>query len=160
MTISVQPVQEAQIAGLLRLLRSKAAFDGAEQSLRATEENLANELFAPNPRVLAIVATVNGEVAGMATYFQTFSSFLVKPGLWLDDLFVYEQFRNQGIGRELIRWLCREAAANGGARIDWIVASENASGKGFYKRMGATIFEGVRLARIEEASIREHANDA
>lgn len=159
MTIAVQPVQPEHIPELLRLLRAKARFDGAEQGLLATEESMASELFGPNPKAQAIVATVGGKVAGMATYFQTFSSFLVKPGLWLDDLFVDEPFRGQGLGRELLRSLCKQAAASGVARIDWIVSTENEGGKDFYRRMGATIFEGVRLARIEEASIHEYAND-
>jgi len=154
MTILVHSVAAEHIPDLLRLLRAKAAFDGAEESLLATEETLADELFRVNPIARAIVATSGDKVVGMATYFQTFSSFLVKPGLWLDDLFVDEPYRQQGVGRQLMNWLCSEAAAGGCARIDWIVAADNDNGQHFYKRMGATIFENVRLARIEETTLR------
>jgi GNAT superfamily N-acetyltransferase len=155
--VIVRPVEAADIPDLLRLLRAKAAFDGAADALRATEDKLAHELLAPNAAARAIVAVADGRVVGMATYFQTFSSFLLKPGLWLDDLFVDEAYRQQGVGRHLMIWLCREAESRGCVRIDWIVAANNENGRGFYERMGATIFEGVRLARIDEHSIRAHA---
>ncbi|MEY4564960.1 MAG: hypothetical protein RLZZ618_4237 [Pseudomonadota bacterium] len=158
MSILVHSVAAEHIPDLLRLLRAKAAFDGADASLLATEESLADELLRVNPIARAIVATAGDKVVGMATYFQTFSSFLVKPGLWLDDLFVEEAYRMQGVGRQLLSWLCREAAAKGCARIDWIVAADNDNGQDFYNRMGATIFENVRLARMDEAVIHAHSS--
>ncbi len=157
MPISVRPVQIDDIPELLRLLRAKAAFDGVEHTLKANEENLARDLLSPDATTRAIVATKDGEIIGMATYFQTFSSFLMKPGLWLDDLYVEEHHRRRGVGTRLLTWLCREAASSGCARIDWIVAANNDNGLGFYQRMGATVFESVRLARIEEGIIQQHA---
>ena len=154
------PVQTPHIPDLLRLLRAKAAFDGAENTLQATEENLAQELFASHANVRAIVATVDHQVVGMATYFQTFSSFLMKPGLWLDDLYVDSEYRKHGVGKQLITWLCKEAASHGCARIDWIVEASNDNARGFYERMGATIFENLRLARIDHATIVARAGDA
>ena len=156
----VRPVGPTDIPHLLRLLRAKAVFDGVEYSLQATEQNLAEELLAPKATASAIVAVVDNQVVGMATYFQTFSSFLMKPGIWLDDLFVEDTHRNHGIGRQLITWLCKEAAASGCARIDWIVAANNGNGRGFYERMGATIIESVRLARIDRNAILANASDA
>ena len=156
----VRPIESADISHLLRLLRAKAVFDGVEHTLQATEQNLTEELLAPNASARAIVAVVNNQVVGMATYFQTFSSFLMKPGIWLDDLFIEETHRKHGIGRQLIAWLCKEAKANGCARIDWIVAANNDNGRGFYERMGATVFESVRLARIDQNAILAHTSDA
>lgn len=152
-SIRIHPVEASDIPELLRLLRAKAAFDGAEQSFMATEENLANELFSGSGVASAIVATERQKVVGLATYFQTYSSFLMKPGLWLDDLFVEEACRKRGVGRQLLLWLCREAATSGYARIDWIVAVDNDNGREFYKKMGAIILESARLARFDEQTI-------
>lgn len=157
MTVIVRTAAPGDVSSLLRLLRAKAQFDGVPHSLQATEENLRAELFRSGPAAHAIVATREDQVVGMATYFQTFSSFLMKPGLWLDDLYVDEPYRKCGVGRELLLWLCREAAASGCARIEWIVAALNTNGRGFYERMGAEVFETVRLARLDEAAIRAHA---
>lgn len=85
---------------------------------------------------------------------------MMRPGLWLDDLFIEEKYRKHGLGRRLISWLCREAAHDGCARIDWIVANENDNGKGFYERMGATIHENVRLVRLEGEALRCQARNA
>ncbi len=157
MQIVVRPVAPEDIPELLRLLRAKAEFDGVPHLLRATPENLRDALFSAHPTAHAIVAVVDGAVVGMATYFQTYSSFLMKPGLWLDDLYVDEPHRNAGVGRALLTDLCQTAANNDCARIDWIVAADNDDGRRFYRSMGAEIFETVRLARIHEATIRAHA---
>ncbi|NZA26831.1 GNAT family N-acetyltransferase [Luteimonas sp. SJ-92] len=101
MTVVVRAVTPEDVSSLLRLLRAKAQSDGVPQQLHATEDNLRTELFRSGATARAIVATIEEEVAGMATYFQTFSSFLMKPGLWLDDLYVDEARRKCGIGREL-----------------------------------------------------------
>jgi GNAT superfamily N-acetyltransferase len=90
----------------------------------------------------------------MATYYETFSSFIAKPCLWLDDLFVYESHRSKGIGLALVQHLCRVAHELGCGRIDWVVAESNAKGKEFYSRLGASIFESVRLARFDERAIQ------
>ena len=156
----VRPVEPADLPNLLRLLRAKAAFDGVENTLQATEQNLAEELFAANATARAVIALEGNKVVGMATYFQTFSSFLMKPGMWLDDLYVEDAHRKHGVGRQLIGWLCKEAAARGCARIDWVVAADNSNGRGFYERMGATIFETVRLARIDQDAILARASEA
>lgn len=158
MQIVVREVTPEDIPPLLRLLRAKAAFDGVPHLLQATEQNLRDELFSSRPAAHALVAAVDGVVVGMATYFHTYSSFLMKRSLWLDDLYVDEPHRNAGIGRALITHLCRIATAHGCARIDWIVAADNAAGRRFYGRMGAEILETVRLARIHEADLRAHAD--
>jgi GNAT superfamily N-acetyltransferase len=155
---TVRAVTEADLPALLALLEAKAEFDGARGTLRATLDNLRAELFAAHPGAQAIVAVEAGVIVAMATYYATFSSFIMKPGLWLDDLYVHEQHRGQGIGRQLIKWLCELAAKNGWGRIDWIVAERNESGRGFYTGLGATIFESVRLARLDEAAIRALAH--
>ena len=99
----IREVQEAELPALFALIQAKAEFDGFPESLKATVESLRGALFSPTPHAHALVAEVDGELVGMATYYAIFSSFIVRPGLWMDDLFVYEKARGQGIGEALIR---------------------------------------------------------
>jgi GNAT superfamily N-acetyltransferase len=155
---TVRAVTETDLPSLLALLEAKAEFDGARATLRATLDNLRAELFATRPGAQAIVAVESGAIVAMATYYATFSSFIMKPGIWLDDLYVDERHRGKGIGRELVKWLCELAARSGCGRIDWLVAELNQSGRAFYTGLGATIFESLRLARLDEAAIRALAS--
>ena len=143
MPIVVCPVQISQIPDLLRLLRAKAAFDGAEHSLRATAANLAQELFRAQAKAHAMVATLDQQVVGMATYFATFSSFLMAPGIWLDNLYVDSAFRQHGVGQQLITRLWQEAVAHGCQRVDWMVEAGNANGLAFYRRKGGYDFRAL-----------------
>ncbi len=152
--ITIAPVSRAQLPELLRLLEAKADFDGARHKLRANLCNLEQELFSANPRVKALLATRDGTVVGMATYHAIFSSFLVRPGIWLDDLYVDSAHRKIGVGEALLSSLCGEALTNGCARIDWIVNASNDNGLGFYARMGAQVFASGRLVRLDEDAIR------
>lgn len=152
--ITVASVTRAKLPELLRLLESKADFDGARPKLRANLGNLEHELFSANPRVKAILATRNGEIVGMATYHAIFSSFLVRPGIWLDDLYVDSAHRKAGVGEAILGALCEEALTNGCARIDWIVNASNDNGLGFYARMGAQVFASGRLARLDEEAMQ------
>ena len=131
----------------------KAAFDGCPDSLQATVDSLREALFSSNPLAHALVADVEGEIVGMATYYAIFSSFISKSGLWLDDLFVQEPSRNLGIGEALMRRLCSIAAAAGCGRVDWHVLHTNEGGKRFYRRLGATVSERERLVRMAEGTI-------
>lgn len=149
----VREVQESELLALLDLIKAKAEFDGCPESLKATVESLRDALFSSKPLAHALVVEVDGEVVGMATYYSIFSSFISKPGLWLDDLFVYEQSRNLGIGEALMKRLCLIAKAGGCGRIDWIVSNFNEGGKRFYRRIGAEISEKGRLVRIAEGQI-------
>lgn len=91
----------------------------------------------------------------MATYYRVFSLYLVKPSIWLNDLFVHQDFRNKQIAPKLLARLSEIAIASGCARIDWIVATKNARGQAFYRRLGAQVFDTDKLARFNEAAIRD-----
>jgi GNAT superfamily N-acetyltransferase len=150
----VRAIEEHELPDLLALLGAKAEFDGAASSLVADIGSLHGALFSPNPMARASVAISEGAIVGMATYYCTFSSFIAKPCLWLDDLFVQESYRSRGVGAALIRHLCRVANELGCGRMDWVVAEDNFRGKAFYKRLGASIFDSVRLARLDESTIQ------
>ena len=156
----IRSVKETEIPALFALIKAKAEFDGNLSSLVATQDSLRSALFGPNPRAYALVADADGTLVGMATYYAIFSSFIGKPGLWLDDLFVFDAHRGKGIGEALVNELCRVAKLGGCVRVDWLVNSANARGQKFYSRIGATIYENGRLVRLNEARINERAENA
>lgn len=137
----------------MKLLRGKAEFDGNLSALKATDETLGTALFGATPLTCALVAAVGDSLVGMAIYHPIFSSFLVRPGLWLDDLFVYESHRGQGIGRALLAHLCSVAKEQNCARVDWLVSKNNARGINFYQGIGGTVSEIGRLVRLDEAAL-------
>ncbi|MEM1168879.1 MAG: GNAT family N-acetyltransferase [Cyanobacteria bacterium P01_H01_bin.35] len=97
----------------------------------------------------AILAEVGGKPVGFASYHRIYSTFLAKPGIWLDDLYLKEEYRGQKIGKALITRLYQIAEETGCGRIDWTVNINNSQGINFYEKMGANIIEKVRLCRLE-----------
>lgn len=155
--MEIRKVKESELNELLSLLKAKAEFDGCPESLRATEANLHEALFSDRPMAHALVAVEDGALVGMATYFSIFSTFIVKPGLWLDDLYVYESYRGRGIGKALIERLCKIADETECGRVDWLVSKHNERGQKFYESIGATISEKARLVRLNEEGIKQLA---
>jgi GNAT superfamily N-acetyltransferase len=152
--MNIRPVNQSELPQLFALLKAKAEFDGYPESLRAIVATLNEALFAPAPLAHALVAEMNGKLVGMATYYSIFSSFIAKPGLWLDDLYVYEEYRSKNIGRALMQRLCQIAVEGGCGRLDWHVSKFNERGIKFYQSIGATISEKARSVRLDEGAIK------
>ena len=159
MTTLIRHVIEQDLPELLQLLRGKAEFDGNLPALKATTETLGAALFGGTPLTFALVAISGDSLVGMAIYHPIFSSFLVRPGLWLDDLFVYQLHRGQGIGKDLLVRLCQIADTQGCARVDWLVSKNNARGISFYQGIGGTVSELGRLVRLNETALANLANE-
>jgi GNAT superfamily N-acetyltransferase len=156
--MKVRHIDQSELPQLLSLLQAKAEFDGCPESLLATTESLRDALFSANPQAHALVVEINGQLVGMATYYTIFSSFIAKPGLWLDDLYVYEEYRGQRIGLALMQQLCKIAEQAGCGRVDWHVSKFNEHGKNFYRKIGATISEVSQLVRLETKAIQNLAS--
>ncbi len=155
--MQIRDIEKSDIHAVLQIIRAKAEFDGCLDSLRTTEEDIDSAFFSHQPKARAIVAEVSGKLVGIATYYSIYSTFIAKPGLWLDDLYVYREHRKSGAGKALIQKLCSIAKATGCGRIDWIVARDNHNGRGFYESVGANIFEDIRHARLDEDAIHKLA---
>ncbi len=153
----IREIEEKDLSKILSLIQAKADFDGCLASLKLSEEEVRGAFFSSDPKAKAIVAESEGEVVGIAPYYSIFSTFIARPGIWLDDLFVYEQHRKSGAGKELMKGLCNIALETGCGRIDWIVADDNENGRGFYESIGAEIFEHIRHSRLNESAIIELA---
>jgi len=127
----------ADIPVLLNLIRALAEYEKLAQVCVATEAELERHLFGPDRAAEAIIAEVDGTAVGFALWFRNFSTFLAKPGLYLEDLFVLPEYRGAGVGKALLLYLVNLATERGYGRVEWSVLDWNAPAIGFYKKLGA-----------------------
>jgi len=120
---------------LLRLIRALAVFERAPDAVVATEDDLRRHGFGPAPKFEAILAFLYGEPAGCALFHSRFSTWLGRPGLYLEDLYVTEEARGRGVGRRLMARLAAIAVERGWGRIDFHVLDWNPA-REFYRRLG------------------------
>jgi len=136
------PVREAVSADLdeiAAMIHELARYEEAADEVAFDLDELGRHLFGPSPAARVLVAeTVGGEVAGMALYFSTFSTWVGRPGIWLEDLYVRPEFRGGGHGRELLEAV--RACTDG--RVEWTVLDWNESAIGFYRSLGAEPVDG------------------
>lgn len=156
--IKIREATRQDTALILGFIRKKAEFDGVPHWVEATEDKLTAELFGPRPVAFVLFAELDDQVVGFAIYFLTFSSFLARPGIWLDDLFVEEGSRGQGAGKALLTHLGKLADQRGYGRIEWVTAADNAKGLAFYQRNGARVQETVRVLRLDRDAISQLAH--
>ncbi|QSJ19285.1 GNAT family N-acetyltransferase [Nostoc sp. UHCC 0702] len=153
--ILIRDANHRDIPTIMELIHLKAEFDGCPESVEATPEKLKIDLFGEYPLAFVLLAEVDGHAIGLATYHFNYSTFLAKPGIWLDDLYVIAEYRSQQVGQALMLRLRQIAQAKGCGRIDWTVAVSNERGIKFYEKMGANIINKVRLCRLTIQAIRE-----
>jgi GNAT superfamily N-acetyltransferase len=144
---------------LLRFIRELAIFERAPDAVVATEADLVRHGFGPQPQFEAILAFLGGEPAGAALFHSRFSTWLGRPGLYLEDLYVRDSARGQGVGRRLMARLAAIAIERGWGRIDFHVLDWNPA-RAFYHRLGmAHIGEWLRYGGDESALRRLAAED-
>jgi GNAT superfamily N-acetyltransferase len=137
MTVLIRPAEPADVPVIADLIRGLARFEKLDDDVTLTEELLTAGLFGPRPYAESILAEVEGHPAGFALFFHNFSTFLARPGLYLEDLFVLPEHRGLGIGRALLAHLARLAVERGCGRLEWSVLDWNAEAITFYERLGA-----------------------
>jgi GNAT superfamily N-acetyltransferase len=148
---------------LLELLRELAVYERLEHELRATEELLHEALFGARPAAEALLAEHAGETAGYALFFPTFSTFLARQGVWLEDLFVRPRHRRAGVGRALLAAVAARARERGGERLEWAALDWNELALGFYRGLGARKMDEWithRLVGEDLARLAAEAGDA
>ncbi len=147
--VSIRPAVRGDEEALFELVRALAVYERLESAVTGSAEALAEHLFGPRPVVEAILAERDGRAVGFALFFTTYSTFLTKPGLYLEDLFVSGSERRSGIGGALFSEVVRIAKERGSGRLEWAVLDWNAPAIAFYERMGARLLADWRLCRIE-----------
>ena len=135
--IRIQPATEPDLPLILDLIQGLAQYEQLAHEVRATAGRLRETLFGSKPAAEVLLAHCDGEGAGFAVFFPTYSTFLAQPGLYLEDLYVKPHRRGQGIGLALLRRVATIALERGCGRLEWGVLDWNESAIGFYKKIGA-----------------------
>jgi GNAT superfamily N-acetyltransferase len=141
------------VPALLAMITELADFERLAHEVVATEASLADGLFGPRAVAGTVIARVDGEVAGFALYFSSFSTFLGRSGVYLEDLFVRPAFRGRGIGKALLGHLARLAVARGCGRMEWAVLNWNRRAIRFYEALGARPVDGWTVYRLDRAAL-------
>ena len=149
MTCSIRAAGPADVPVILHLIRALARYERLEHKVEATETDLSEALFAPSPRVFCDLAEAEGKVAGFALWYYTFSTFVGRHGIYLEDLFVEPAFRGRGIGKALIRHLARRCVADRLGRFEWSVLDWNEPAIQFYRAQGARLLDDWTVCRVD-----------
>jgi GNAT superfamily N-acetyltransferase len=147
-THTLRSAQARDVPAIVGLIRELAEFEQLTHLCEVTPESLAPHLFGDKPVVECVVGEVDGTVVAFALFFTNFSTFLAKPGLYLEDLYVQPAQRGTGLGRALLEHLGRLAAERGCGRFEWSVLDWNERAVRFYEGMGATVLPDWRICRI------------
>ena len=148
---AAHPGDERAITGLIAEL---AAFENLSAQMQATEAGLREHLFGPHPAAECWVVEAEGALVAYAIFFRNFSTFLAKPGLYLEDVYVRPAFRGRGIGGALLHALGRLAVERGYGRFEWTVLDWNEGAIRFYRGLGATVLPEWRVCRMEGETLR------
>ncbi|MCZ2829610.1 GNAT family N-acetyltransferase [Modestobacter sp. VKM Ac-2986] len=158
--MSVRPVRPDDVPAVCRLVRELAAYERAEHEALMTDGQLHTALFGDSPALFGHVAeTPDGEVAGFALWFLTFSTWRGTHGIHLEDLFVSPAHRGTGLGRELLRTLAAECVDRGFARLEWSVLDWNTPSIEFYRAAGALPMDGWSVFRLTDDALTRFAAD-
>ncbi len=153
--LCLRGAEARDVAAIVGLIRELADFEKLSHLVEVTPETLHPQLFGERPAAESVVAEIDGQVIGFALFFTNFSTFLGKPGLYLEDLYVRPAFRSAGVGRALLVHLAGLANQRGYGRFEWSVLDWNVDAIRFYQRMGATLMPEWRICRVTGEALRD-----
>jgi len=159
--IAIAPVQRGDLTDLLAMIHALAEYEKLSHLVVADSAALGRALFGEKPVAEALIArelSETGAPVGFALFFPTFSTFLGRGGLWLEDLFVYPGSRGQGIGRALLLNLAGIARERGCGRLEWAVLDWNTPAIQFYQGLGATLMSDWRICRLAGPALERLAS--
>ncbi len=137
MTLHIRPAVRADVSVVAELIRGLARYEKLEHEVVMTEDLIAAGLFGERPYAEVVLAVDEDRPVGFALFFHNFSTFLGRPGIYLEDLFVDPRSRGSGVGRALLQYLARIAIDRGCGRLEWAVLDWNRDAIAFYERLGA-----------------------
>ncbi|TXI47865.1 MAG: GNAT family N-acetyltransferase [Lysobacter sp.] len=152
--IRIRPATPADTALILALIRELAEYEKLAHEAVADEAGLAAQLFGPTPRAEVLIVEVEGKPAGFALFFHNFSTFVGKPGLYLEDLFVRPAFRGRGLGKRLMVRLAQIAVERDCGRFEWSVLDWNTPAIDFYRSLGAVGMDDWTVQRVSGVALR------
>jgi GNAT superfamily N-acetyltransferase len=156
----IRPVGPGDVPALLEMFRELAVYEKLEHVLVADEELLSRALFGERPAAEALIAEQAGEPAGYAVFFATFSTFLARQGVWLEDVFVRPHRRRGGVGRGLVAAVASLAAERGAERLEWSALRWNELALDFYRGLGAERMDDWVTLRLAGEELRRLAAES
>jgi len=155
--LSLRFAQESDVELILDLIRALAEFEKLSHEVFADADSLRRSLFEGRRVAEVLIAEYASTPAGFALFFHNFSTFLGKPGIYLEDLFIKPEFRGKGIGREMLTFLAKLAVERDCGRLEWAVLDWNKRAIDFYKRLGAKPMDDWTVYRLAGKKLDELA---
>ena len=156
-SIQITRATEQHVAVVLEMIRGLADFEKLAHVVTATEEQVRRTLFGDRPVAEVLLASFEAEYVGFAVFFTNYSTFLAKPGLYLEDLFVKPHARGKGVGKALLARLAKIAVERGYWRMEWVVLDWNKPAIQFYKKLGAAPMDQWTTYRLKGESLEQLA---
>ena len=151
--LTLRPARPEDVPLIIDLIHDLADFERLADQVRVDPALLREHLFGPRPYAECVIAWVGADAAGFALYFHNYSTFVGRPGIYLEDLFVRPAFRGQGHGEALLRFLARTAVERGCGRLEWSVLDWNQRAIDFYRKLGAVPMEEWTVFRVSDDAL-------
>jgi GNAT superfamily N-acetyltransferase len=158
-SISIRPAIAQDVPLVLQFIRELAEYEKLSHEVRASESLLHEHLFGPQQVAEAMIAELDGQPVGFALFFHNFSTFLGRPGIYLEDLFVRPHARGKGIGRALLTEIAKLAVRRKCGRLEWAVLDWNEPAIGFYKSLGAVPMDQWTIFRVTGDALNKLAQE-
>jgi GNAT superfamily N-acetyltransferase len=152
--LNIRPATVNDVGLILQFIRDLAEYEREPDAVTATEADLVRYGFSADPKFRALIAEWDGKPAGFALYFYNYSTWLGRPGLYLEDVFVRPEFRGKGIGKNLLLYLARLAVQENCGRFQWQVLDWNTPSIKFYESLGAEIMKEWLTMRVEGDALK------
>ena len=156
--VNIRKAESSDVGEIHNLLMELAVYEKIDHLVESTANSTHEALFGENPSAEALVAEHGNSVVATAIYFHNYSTFMGRPGLYLEDIYEKVDHRGSGIGTSLLIELAGIAVERGCGRMDWTVLDWNTSAIDFYKKIGATILPDWRIVRLSGQEIQSLAN--
>lgn len=152
--ITLRLAQKQDVPTILAFIQGLAEYEKLADQVVATEEKLRQTLFGDKPYAEVIIAEYQQQAAGFALFFHNYSTFLAKPGIYLEDLFVLPQYRGRGLGKMLLSYLAKLAVERDCGRLEWSVLDWNQPAIDFYQAQGASMLHDWRINRVSGEKLK------
>jgi GNAT superfamily N-acetyltransferase len=155
--MSIRDATPADLPLIVSLVRELAEYEKLAHQAVATEADFAESLFGPSRKAYALIVEHDGQPAGFAIYFYNYSTFLGRPGIYVEDVFVRPEFRRNGFGRALFKYLAQQAVAEKCGRMEWWVLDWNEPAIDFYRGLGAVPMDEWTVQRLTGDALKSFA---
>ena len=148
MAVAIRGASAADAPLIVEFIEALAEYEKLSHEAEADEADIVRDLYGPSPKVFCEIAEWDGEPDGFGLWFYTYSTFLGRHGIWLEDLFVYPEHRGKGIGKALMQSLAQRCVREDLGRFEWNVLDWNKPAKDFYRARGAVLMDGWERCRV------------